>query len=270
MEFDKLRGDYKEAMESIDLSKDSRDRILSNIRLEDLSIPAENVKAKKRVPLFVVIPVATALFAALIVAGIVISMGSSGMMKNMSAAMDAEMADTAKAEKTADNGAIAGGAEEQDTDAAVDAELDMDTKNYVPFNPAGQNSYSMAIGDVDSRGIDKLGADCPVTLNVLPFADYKVSASYELKTKNSVKVYVNNLDSEERIVAFLDDQKSDSTDEIQSTVVAGHEVIFRGFMGKITNAEYKLADDKYVFIESTKDYELDQWVKIVEGVVVSD
>ena len=271
MEFDKLRGDYKNAMESIDLSRDSRDRILSNIRLEDLSVPAEKVKTRKRVPLFVVIPVATAVFAALIVAGIVLTSGGKTMTSSMEKIKDEQMVDNYIAGESVEQDAEAAGLpEEIETNAAQDAALNFYSHSILPIKPDTRDKSYTISGNVDTKGVLTIGEDCSIALTYLPFTEYTDGTGIDAETMNSVKIYVNNQDKDEYIMASLNFEKSTAEGVIQTTVVDGHEVIFRGDSGKITSAEIDLSGDRYVVVESTKDYDLDQWLKIVGGVKVPD
>ena len=260
MESDKLRGDYKKAMETIDLSKDSRDRILSNIRLEDLSVPAANVKARKKVPLFVIIPIAGAAFAALIIGGILLGMGDNltknaavpALEKDEQLAVD-EVDSVSGIDIQDDEGAKTAGAtvaESESEESPKTLNPDIDSRSYA--------------GNVDLSGVG--------SLTFLPIDDYSDVVVKDDKYGVNTHLYKKNSGDKDFVKITVVDGINDIGGAAASFNIGDTLVTL---YGSKENDEYNKAlyineNNMFVVIESNKGYDQKTWEKIVDGVVTKD
>jgi len=260
MESDKLRGEYKKAMETIDLSKDSRDRILSNIRLEDLSVPAANVKVRKKVPLFVIIPIAGAAFAVLIIGGFLLGMGDN-LTKNAAVPAlekDEQLAvdevDSVSGRDIQDDGGVKTGSA---TEAALEEEDP--PKSLKP--DINSKSYT---ANVDLPGIG--------SLTFLPIDDYTDSVVKDDKYGANTHLYTNKSGDKDFVKITVVDGINDIGGAAASFNIGDTLVTL---YGSKENDEYNKAlyineNNMFVVIESNKGYDQKTWEKIVEGVVTND
>lgn len=261
MESDKLRGEYKKAMETIDLSKDSRDRILSNIRLEDLSVPAETVKTKKRIPLFVILPVAGAAFAALIIGAILLAAGSSTAMKQMSAdaprTHSADIATAGKIEEEVDS-VISGGMKDEGDKTENALGPDINANGALDYK--GNNIKNLVPATRDGEQI--LGK-----LGFLPFEKYSENVVLDLRYGSNVRKYVEDGGSNDVLTVIVSAGINDIGGGVVELRVAGRTTILYGSTedGIYNKALYLTEDNLFVVIESANGYSQDIWEKIVAG-----
>ena len=268
MESDKLRGEYKKAMETIDLSKDSRDRILSNIRLEDLSVPAETVKAKKRIPLFVILPVAGAVFAALIVGAILLALAGAYTQK-------AKSADAAPRTHSVEMDTVEAVAEE------IDSEED-DKKDTLSgggeegksYDGENINYFAPQTKDIDNKvePDNRTGGVILGKLGYVPFENYSDEVVRSEKYGIDVHQYVDSSDSNKKITIVITDGVNDIGGGTAEFKAAGKYTVLYGPEGKdeFNRALYMTEDNMFVVIDSTCNFDLETWEKIVAESAVTD
>ena len=264
MEFDKLRGDYKEAMESIDLSKDSRDRILSNIRLEDLSVPAEKKATRKRFPFHVVLPVAGAAFAVLILFGVMLGIDSN-RFKNMTAVPDAPKTHNADLDEE-----VKGKVENMIEDDGVDGPADENRQYKVDLKPAN-DSKNFISGGVD-KSVKATAGGVLGKLSFLPFTEYTDCVVTDERYCIDVHRYEETGGAQDTITIIVADGINDIGGAVVEIHVDGKDAILYGSKDddEYNRALYTTDNNLFVVIESGKYYSKTVWEDIVKGASVGD
>ena len=262
MEFDKLRGDYKEAMESIDLSKDSRERILSNIRLEDLSVPAEKQATRKRIPLFVILPVAGAAFAALAVFGFMLGLAthSAGTKNQAELALKTHNKDIEQISGDKIDSYI-----ENDKDGPED-----ETQTYKVDQNFISSGTKGIIGGDKSMPASAAGESILGTLSFLPFAEYTETVETDDRYGIDVRRYNETGGSEDTITVIVSGGINDIGGSAEEIKVDGKDAILYGSKDKdeYNKAIFITDDNMFFVIESGKTYGKAVWENIVKGAAV--